>query len=218
LLKANEDPRIYVVADPAAALYDENDPKNLDAYVGANTGDEQGPMQVASDNGELSYPSEERYYSTYSGEPFIVLGYAEQEFAIAEAANRGWTTEDAATHYQNGIMASMEFYGVAQSDIDNFMANPEVVYKGGTDGLNQILTQKYIAFFNNSGLEAYFNYRRTGVPTFDIGPANKNGGKIPVRWKYPQDEYQNNTANVNAALSAQFGGSDDINSKMWLIK
>tara|TARA_R110000796_G_scaffold183498_2_gene300010 strand:+ start:88112 stop:89617 length:1506 start_codon:yes stop_codon:yes gene_type:complete len=219
LLKANNDPRIYVVADPAPFYYDANDPLNLNAYIGANTGDDQGQMQVDSDAGKYSYPNEARYYSNFEGEPYIQIGYSEQEFIIAEAINRGWITGDAEAHYLNGIQGSMEFYGVAQVDIDAFLATTNVAYKGNTaDGLTQILTQKYIAFFNNSGFEAYFNYRRTGVPTFDIGPANKNGGKIPLRWKYPVSEFENNAANVNAVLSSQYSGSDDINETMWIIK
>jgi hypothetical protein len=113
----------------------------------------------------------------------------------------------------------MQFYGIAQADIDSFLTNSNVVYKGNTTmGLNQILTQKYVAFFNNSGIEAYCNFRRTGIPSFDIGPANKNGGKIPLRWKYPVSEFENNTTNVNAALGSQYSGSDDINATMWIIK
>ncbi|MFH4965950.1 SusD/RagB family nutrient-binding outer membrane lipoprotein [Gaetbulibacter sp. M235] len=219
LLKANNDPRIYIVADPAPFYYDANNPLSLNAYIGAKTGDDQGQMQVDSDAGKYSYPNEDRYYSNFEGEPYIQIGYSEQEFIIAEAINRGWTTGNAETHYINGITGSMKFYGVSQADIDTFLANVNVVYKGdNTNGLNQILIQKYIAFFNNSGFEAYFNYRRTGVPTFDIGPANKNGGKIPLRWKYPQSEFENNADNVNAALNSQYGGSDDINEAMWIIK
>jgi hypothetical protein len=220
LLKNNNDPRIYIVADPAAFYYDPNDPKNLNAYVAANTGDDQGQMQTDSDAGKYSYPSESRYYSNFQGESYIQIGYSEQEFTIAEAINRGWVSGgNAASHYLNGIKASMQFYGVAQDDMDSFLLKPNNIYKGNnTTGLNQILTQKYIAFFNNSGRESYFNYRRTGVPTFDIGPANNNGGKIPLRWRYPVSEFENNSSNVKAALSSQFGGSDDINAEMWLIK
>jgi hypothetical protein len=219
LLKVNNDPRIYVVADPAPFFFKANDPLNLNAYVGAKTGDEQGQMQVDSDAGRYSYPSEKRYYSTFKGEPYIQIGYSEQEFNIAEAINRGWTTGNAETHYLNGIKGSMQFYGIAQADIDSFLTNSNVVYKGNTTmGLNQILTQKYVAFFNNSGIEAYCNFRRTGIPSFDIGPANKNGGKIPLRWKYPVSEFENNTTNVNAALGSQYSGSDDINATMWIIK
>ena len=53
LLKQRNDPRIYIVADPAPAFFDPADPLNLDAYRGAATGAEQGPLQVLSDNGEL---------------------------------------------------------------------------------------------------------------------------------------------------------------------
>ncbi len=219
LLKSNNDPRIYIVADPAPFYFNENDPKNLDAYIGANTGDEQGPMQVASDEGKFSYPNEARYYSSYEGEPYIQIGYAEQEFTIAEAINRGWVSGNAENHYTNGIKASMDFYGVSEADKNTFLTEANVIYKGNnTDGLSQILTQKYIAFFNNSGRESYFNYRRTGIPAFHIGPSNKNGNRIPLRWKYPQSEFQNNKENVTSALSSQYGGSDDINAEMWIIK
>lgn len=219
ILKQNGDPRIYKVADPAAAYFDVNDPLNLSAYIAANTGDEQGSMQVASDQGKLSYPNEERYYSNYIGEAYILLGYAEQQFTIAEAANRGWINVDAETYYNQGIKASMDFYQVSSDDVTAFLTNGNVAYKGNNSaGLGQILIQKYVAFFQNSEREAYFNYRRTGIPTFDVGPANKNGGKIPMRWKYPQSEFETNSANVNAALSTQFAGTDDINAIMWLLK
>lgn len=219
ILKQNNDPRIYKVADPAQFYFNANDPLNLNAYVPANTGDDQGAMQVASDEGKLSYPSEKRYYSTYKGEDYILFGYAEQQFVIAEAINRGWVSGDAATYYNQGIRASMEFYSVSNTEITNFLTSSNMVYKGNnTAGLEQILTQKYVAFFQNSERESYFNYRRTGIPAFNVGPANNNGGKIPMRWKYPQSEFETNKANVNAALSSQYAGSDDINAKMWLLK
>lgn len=219
ILKANNDPRIYKVADPAAFYFNAADPLNLSAYVAPNTGDEQGPMQVASDQGKLSYPNEKRYYSSYIGESYTLIGYTEQQFIIAEAINRGWITGDASAFYNKGIQASMDFYGVNSADVTTFLGNSNIAYKGNNvNGLEQILTQKYVAFFQNSEREAYFNYRRTGIPAFNVGPANKNGGKIPMRWKYPQGEFENNSENVKAALSRQFGGTDDINAIMWLLK
>jgi hypothetical protein len=219
ILKGNNDPRIYKVADPAAYYFKANDPLNLSAYIGAKTGDEQGSMQVASDEGKLSYPSKERYYSTYKGEGYVLIGYAEQQFGIAEAINRGWINGDAAKYYQEGIEASMQFYKVASNEITNFLASTNISYKGNnSQGLEQILTQKYVAFFQNSERESYFNFRRTGIPTFDVGPANKNGGRIPMRWKYPQSEFETNKDNVTKALNSQYDGTDDINKKMWLIK
>jgi Susd and RagB outer membrane lipoprotein len=95
-----------------------------------------------------------------------------------------------------------------------------VKYKGNNaDGLKQILTQKYLGFFQQSGWEAFYNQHRTGVPNFSIGDGNTNGKQIPKRWQYPTSERTNNSDNWKAALNAQFGNAnDDINAEMWRVK
>jgi hypothetical protein len=95
-----------------------------------------------------------------------------------------------------------------------------VKYKGdNADGLTQILTQKYLAYFRNSGLQGYFQWRRTGIPVFSTGAGTGNGGKIPRRFQYPNNELSVNGANVKAAITSQFGGAgDDINQDIWLVK
>jgi hypothetical protein len=109
--------------------------------------------------------------------------------------------------------------GTATIDINAFMVNPDVAYNAAT-GLTQILTQKYVAFFMNSGYESYYNWRRTGIPAFSQGgvgigtPTNQ----IPLRWQYPQDEITYNNANYTAAIASQYGGKDDVTASMWLIK
>ena len=111
--------------------------------------------------------------------------------------------------------------GSVTASVSTFLANSNVVYAGNNaTGLNQILTQKYVAFWQNSGWEAYYNWRRTGVPTMGqggagIGTANN---AIPVRWEYPEDEQVANTTNWQSAVSSQFGGTDAITSTMWLTK
>jgi hypothetical protein len=104
--------------------------------------------------------------------------------------------------------------------VTSYLNQSSVVYAGNNAaGLTQILTQKYLAFFQNSGQEAYFNYRRTGVPAFNAGPGTGNTGVIPRRWLYPSDESFYNSANLNAALARQFTtGVDDVNSELWINK
>jgi hypothetical protein len=104
--------------------------------------------------------------------------------------------------------------------VSDYLAKPDVAYAGdNVTGLEQILTQKYLAFFQNSGQQAYFNYRRTGVPVFDVGPGTGNGGKIPKRWLYPVSEANNNTENYRSALQRQFGAEvDDLNMEIWINK
>ncbi len=220
-LKALNDPRTFTVAEPTQQAKENGGPdyaSKFSSYVGANSGNNLGDLYVNSTNGEYSLPKDDRYYS-YTGEPTFILGYPEVAFIIAEGIQRGWAAGQAADYYNEGIRASMSFYGISEEEIAAYLAQPAVQYAGNTpDGLNQILTQKYLAFFQNSGWEAFYNQRRTGVPAFDIGPGNQNGGKIPVRWLYPQSEYQNNNANVKEAIQRQFNGADDINEPLWILK
>ena len=160
---------------------------------------------------------------------------------IAEAINRGWATGDANVWYQKGIKAMFSFYGIndgantvsflrtlAPGDYVNYnvtfnysdyFAQPAVNYAGNNaTGLKQILTQRYLTLARNSGLEAYYQWRRTGIPVFSVGPGTGNSGVIPLRYQYPSSELSTNTVNYKAAIQSQFGGSDNINAKMWIIQ
>jgi hypothetical protein len=236
-----KDPRVYLFANPAKKkIANGIAPTDFNAFVGAPSGESLDNMTFKAGNGEYSFANQKRYYTTFSGpEPTIQLGYPELCFNIAEGLMRGWANGSAEEWYNKGITSSMHFFGledgvtveITEPDEDqvlatttvsvtNYMAQPEVKYAGNNEnGLKQIITQKYLAFFQNSGQEAYFNYRRTGYPAFNEGPGTGNGGNIPRRWLYPLSEATNNTANYNAALSRQFGAAvDDLDSELWLEK
>lgn len=240
LLTSLQDPRVFVVANPAVARLNAGMAfDDFDAYLGAASDESLDDMTFKAGNGDYSYVNQTRYYTTLTGpEPALIMGFAEQCFNIAEGINRGWATGSAASYYEAGIRASMEFYGITDgavlevtgpdfedygsvtASVSNYLAQPAVVYAGNNAaGLEQILNQKYLAFFQNSSLEAFFNYRRTGLPAFDFGGAGTgNGGVIPKRWLYPSAEETTNAANLNAALSRQFGtATDDVNSENWLL-
>ncbi len=197
-------------------------------------------------NGAYSVRSRSGYYSNYVGEPGIIIGYPEYCFNMAEAINMGWISGSAEDWYKKGMMASFGFYGIpvigaAGFTISktfpfnntagsttytipfnfegNYYQQATVKYAGDNEtGLRQILLQKYLAFFQNSGWEAFFNYRRTGVPTFLTGTGTGNGGTVPKRFQYPNSEQVNNKTNWQAALSSQSFTNDNINAEMWLIK
>ncbi len=218
LLKSYKDPRLFVVAEPAdAQLAKGLKATDFEAYVGASSGEDLADMSSKAGLGQYSFQSRKRYYSTYTGENTFVISYPEMCFNIAEAINQGWATGNSQDWYERGVKASMSFYGINDATI--YLAQTNVKYAGNNAaGLTQILNQKYLAFFQNSGYEAYFNWRRTGVPTFLIGAGTANGTKIPLRYQYPSTETNTNAINVNDAISRQFGGKDDINSQMWIIK
>lgn len=239
-----QDPRVYVTCEPAWALVDSLGYVATDfkAFVGESTGTSIATIEQKSSARLISFINRNRYYNTYTGDADVLLGYKELCFNIAEAMNRGWITGDAETWYVKGITESMSFYGISSGktaytayflksgdlsniagytytfDFDSYLNKEGVKYAGGTDGLEQILLQKYIAMFQNSGWEAYYNYRRTGVPAFEGGTGIGNNGVIPSRWAYPTSEQNQNAANWKAALTSQSFSTDDLNGKMWLIK
>lgn len=223
----------YVGASPAQDLAD------MSSKAGTNNGSAFVP-------GEYSFNGRRRYYSSYTSENTFIVSYPEMCFNIAEAINRGWVTGSAEDWYKNGINASISFYGIKDGanafsylkaggkvteggdyisysvnfTFNDYYNQSSVKYAGNTvAGLDQILKQKYLAFFQNSGMEAYYNFRRTGIPSFAKGgPGTGNSGLIPLRFQYPGTEITTNGENLNAALTAQFGGKDDINQAMWVIK
>ena len=242
LTTATQDPRTFVTATPAPAqIAAGKSVGDFSAYVGSSPVLGLSDLSNFSAIGRYSFTNFLRYYGSVSGpEAYTLLGYAEQNFNIAEAANRGWVAGIAAdAYYQRGINASLDFYGLSNGQAltigdaagktlgtvtvsrSAFLANSGVVYKGdNAAGLEQILNQKYVAFFQNSGYEAFYNWRRTGYPSTFVstGSGLNANGRIPRRWQYPIDEQTYNTANYQAALKSQFGGTDDLNQDTWLTK
>jgi hypothetical protein len=192
--------------------------------------------------GQYSFQNRKRYYNNYVGESTFIVGYPEMCLNIAEGIHRNWASGSASQWYENGIKSSMDFYGIKNgsntmtysrngskdaSDLRTFnldfnlatyLTQTNVKYEAGNIGLEKILTQKYLAFFMNSGMEAYFNWRRTGYPTFYSGVGTGNSGRIAIRWIYPLTERTSNSVNYKAAIDAQFSGKDDINDQIWLVK
>jgi Starch-binding associating with outer membrane len=215
-----KDPRVFVVAEPADSMLRKGfKATDFEAYVGASSGEGLDDMSAKANKGMYSFINRKRYYSGYTAEPAILIGYVEQCFNIAEAINRGWITGNAEDFYKKGITASIKFYGISDANTEGYITQTDCKYKGNNaDGLKQILTQKYLGFFQNSGWEAFYNQRRTGVPTFSVGAGNINSNRIPKRWQYPISERNNNSDSYKTAIDRQFAGKDDTNMDMWLIK
>ena len=191
--------------------------------------------------GIYSFQNRSRYYQNYTGENTFIVGFPELCFNIAEGYARGWASGSAEDWYKKGIKASHAFYGIAEGtntmtysktgskdatdltkftvnfNFDSYYANDAVKYDDAT-AIKKILSQKYAAFFMNSGMEAYFNWRRTGFPTFSSGVGNGNSNRIALRWIYPTTERTANSTNYTAAITSQYAGKDDINDQMWLVK
>jgi hypothetical protein len=246
-LTSINDPRVFVTCEPAWALVgsDTLQPAQFQYFVGASTGLPLSIMYGNASANLYSFPNRKRYYSTFVGEPDVIIGYKEQCFNIAEGIERGWVSGNAENFYKTGITESMKFYGIditqpgftayflppgktsttqvtpypVNFNFNSYYAQTAVqLSTNPVTAIQQIVLQKYIAMFQNSGYEAYYNWRRTGVPAFQGGSGVGNNGVIPIRWAYPVSEQAQNAANWNAALQNQQFSADDLNQKIWLLK
>ena len=159
------------------------------------------------DNGSTAAPAalaSRSQYNTYLagtssvGAPIRLLTNFQSNFILAEAAlvlGTG-TATDANNFYQAGITAHMQKIGMTPAEISNYFAtNPTVVTLTGTPAqqLQQIITQKYIAWVGN-GIEAYNDYRRTGYPVLSLvnNASGDNPNVIPTRLPYTPGELARN--------------------------
>lgn len=215
IAKATRDPRLMVIALPAEALAANQDV--FARYAGGKTGDLQSTLLDQAGKGLLSMINFDFWEASAAGVPAIQLGASEVNFLIAEGINRGWATGSAADYYKKGIEESMKFYNIAATDVTSFISQ-NTLPSGSEQALRKILEQKYMSLFQNSGKQAYYQFRRTGVPAFDIGQSNSNNNQIPVRWAYPTSEYTTNEVNVKASIQSQYKGADTQNGVMWLVR
>jgi len=148
-----------------------------------------------------------------------LLTAAEVHFIIAEAALKGWTTENAQSHYEAGVKASFDAWGIS-ADYNTYIAGTGVAWEGT---LEQIMEQKWIASWT-AAAEAWFDYRRTGLPALQAGKYVKRDA-LPLRFYYSVEEIDLNPDNVSKAIEnleiTEYSAPDDNNSawsKMWVLQ
>lgn len=207
-MTANADPRLPIYADPAVST---------GTYVGLEyglTNDEA----TAIPNSDVSMPGAAVLAATAPG---VFLDYAEVSFNLAELAERGIISEDAATHYNNGVLASMDYWGVDATEAQTYLtAHPY----NSANYINVIGTEKWLGLYMN-GTQAWYEVTRMKFTQLDGSPLLlfPAGGSMdpnitennfpPARMTYISDEYSLNLDNVSAAVSEQ--GADTKATRLW---
>lgn len=237
LLKEHEDYRLFYYASPSKAKIDSGkDASQWDAYTGVDVSSPIEDIKTVFTSNDFCGLNK-RYVDYISGEPYIIMGYAEQNFILAEASLRGWIAENPSVFYKKGIRASMEAIGgntpddviyhygrkITEEVIQTLLGRKSIQLDGTFEqNLKKVLEQKYIAAFMQLPYQPYYDYRRTGYPVLPINTVTnqnfKEPTKIPVRWLYPDAEYSYNKENVEEAVKKQYDGVDEVNKLMWLLK
>jgi hypothetical protein len=200
--------KLFALSDPRLPVYAS---KTQDATPNTYVGIPNGLLVGDASNLGFTKTSKPGTYFLAPSAPAVIISYAEVLFDRAEAAARGFTTENAAELYIQAITASLTQYGITGAAAVTYIALPSVQY----DALNykkSIGEQKWIALFGQ-GLEAFAEWRRLDYPQLQPAVAGTLNGKVPVRFIYPGTEQSLNGANYKAAVASQ--GADVLITKLW---
>lgn len=169
-------------------------------YSGGNPGE-------SSNYSEFSKPDETIVEPTFPG---TLLSYAEVEFFLAEAKQRGYNVPGTAKeHYDNAVTASILEWGGTTAEAATYLSQPEVAYNPA-NWQELIGVQKWIALYNR-GWDEWIEWRRLDYP--ELEPAADAVSDIPLRFTYPIPEQNLNVANYNAASSAI--GGDEVETRLF---
>lgn len=156
----------------------------------------------------LSTASKLGTYFMQPSTPSVIMTYAELQFILAEAALDGDIAGDAQAYFETGIDASFKQYELTMPD--GYLATV------GAASKENVMEQKWIALFGQ-GVEAWTEYRRTGLPLFpprDARAVFDNNGVLPTRLRYPSSEESLNGANMRTGISLN-GGDNDMVTRLW---
>ncbi|MEO8412820.1 MAG: SusD/RagB family nutrient-binding outer membrane lipoprotein [Ginsengibacter sp.] len=148
--------------------------------------------------------------------PYVLISYSEVEFDLAEAIERGYSVGGtAAEHYTSAVSASLDYWGVSAANATAYLAQPSVAYATATGTYKQkIGIQKYLALYMD-GFDAWVEQRRLDYPILVV-PADPQSG-YPVRYTYPDNEVNLNSASWSTAKTAM-GGTDKVETKLFWDK
>ena len=160
----------------------------------------------------VSWPNSENILQPTSA--FTIMSHAEVNFILAEGAERGWITGNAAEYYELAIIASMEQWGINDPTvIADYLAQEEVIYDIA-EPIKSIGNQKWISLYMQ-GIQSWAEWRRLQYPELEIAK-DAVINAIPRRKGHPPSEINLNKSNYEAAVARQ--GTDDLLTKVWWDK
>jgi hypothetical protein len=174
--------------------------------TGPHVGIESGIQNPANERDKVSASRLNLFFQNPGLKDFPIMSFSELEFIRAEAALKGWTSEDPRIRYESAVTANMNFWGLALPA--GYFSQPDAAWNGTLDRLMQ---QKWVSFYNTGSIEAWGDYKRTALPALVPGPANVTSGIVPTRFLYPLTEQSLNSTNYKSAVS-RIGGDNNTAS------
>lgn len=190
--------------------------------------------------GDNRYSTHSRTTITTSSK-IIVMAAAEVWFLRAEAALRGFTSEDVESCYKQGVTTSfaqwdasgvseyLESENTPADYVDTFDKNFDAKattsitpkWDNTADNetkLERIITQKWLAIYPE-GCEAWAEQRRTGYPKLFKVVVNNSSNAIStddmIRRVFFNQDYITNNKPLYDALVSKLGGLDTGGTRLW---
>lgn len=210
-----------VTVPPTPGIYKGNTPTKGTVAPGTT------PHVFGPPSGVVTEPYLGKYLFHNKAE-YVIMSYAQLQFAKAEALFIKGNKPDALTAYKNAIRAHMTFvntYGktnnvlISQPEIDAYMISTEVAQTAADLKISDIMNQKYIAQWGWAGLEQWcdlrkYHYNPTVFTQYyqltggEFAP--NNGGKYAYRYR---PRYNSEYAWNRNELDKWGGLAPDYNTK-----
>ena len=108
------------------------------------------------------------------------------KFLEAEAKLRLGLNEEAYVAYQEAVESACRRSGISEDEIEEYLSQGSVFPGANNLSLNHIIGQKNISFWMFQSIEAYNDFRRTGIPQMNDPQGT------PLRLPYPPSEVNRN--------------------------
>lgn len=216
VLQNFNDPRLAIFARPTSASVTAGKPQ----YVGMPNGlNDTEALNYNGGSNNISRIGSFYYENAISPAGLqvakgYIMSFHELQFLLAEARFKNLISGSGSvqSYYESGIQAAFSYLALTMPA--DYLSRPGIRFVEA-EAMNQIMTQKWISLFY-TGLENWFEWRRTGLPVLKAGPDNQNSGRIPRRLKYPLNEQLQNPQSLQEAVGRQ--GADNINTRVWWDK
>lgn len=235
------DPRAPIHFEPAGEIETPHDDAMKGNWDGTDPGHVTSAVGAAMDNGQhvsnfakigpWFYESETRKYPVFK--------YSELCFLKAIAIEQNLISGDAKTAYESGVRSSMTEFAIPETKITEYLSSTTPNYYGTTakyddvagtcnTHMDKILTQKYIAQFQECSFETWADHRQFHKPTLmpfanvnssvfnmnSTDQSNNTPNAYIKRLYYPASEYTVNADNVKEA-EQRMGGNNSIQNNVW---
>ena len=195
-----------------------NDPREAQMFTQVNGAYSGGVPGAGNGYVKFSLFSNQWLSPTWPGD---LLDYSETEFLLAEAAERGFSvTGTAASHYNNGVTASIIYWGGDTAQATTYLAQSAVAYATAAGTWKQKIGYQQWLAYADRGWDAWTSIRRLGYPNIDaVNPPVGAVSLLPRRFTYPSNEQTSNPTNWAAAVQAVTGTTtDDVKYNLWWNK